>query len=203
LVEQVQQLHQSGVKQCEIARQLNLATWNVSRWCRKLTPLDILTTGSTQQEKDRYHWYKFDKINFHQVNQNSAKILLALLYWCEGCKYPGTNKIEFVCSDEKMQATFIKLMRIAFDGELNETKFRVMLQLHTTHNINKQIAYWSKLLNIPKAQFIKPHLTVKKNSRYRPTYNGTCNLRYFDYKLVLRIMGIYNQISQKIIQQLV
>lgn len=198
-MEEVQTLYQSGIRKCEIARKLNIDTSNVSRWCRKLCSLDQVTELSSHQEKDRYHWYTYEGIKLAKIDQNSAKILLSLLYWCEGCKYPGTNKIEFACSDEKMQITFIKLMRIAFKGELDETKFRVMLQLHTTHNIETQISYWSNLLNIPKAQFIKPHLTIKTASRYRPVYNGTCNLRYSDYRLLLRIMGTYHQISSQII----
>jgi hypothetical protein len=199
LVEQVQELYKSGIRKCNIARQLNQDTTNISRWCRKLSPLDQISESSSYQEKERFHWYTYEKLDFAKIDQNSAKILLSLLYWCEGCKYPGTNKVEFVCSDEKMQMTFIKLMRTAFKGELDESKFRVMLQLHTTHNVEKQIGYWSKLLNIPKTQFIKPHLTVKTASRYRPVYNGTCNLRYFDYRILLRIMGTYNQISSQII----
>ena len=199
LVEQAQALYLSGIRKCDIARRLNQDTTNISRWCRKLSPLDKITQTSSYQEKERYRWYTYENIDFRKIDRNSAKILLSLLYWCEGCKYPGTNKVEFVCSDEKMQVTFIKLMRVAFKDELDETKFRVMLQLHTTHNIDTQINYWSKLLDIPKSQFIKPHLTIKTASRYRSVYNGTCNLRYFDYRLLLRIMGTYNQVSSQII----
>ncbi|MFH1244250.1 MAG: hypothetical protein V1487_01590 [bacterium] len=199
LVEQVQLLYKSGIKKCDIARKLNLDTSNVSRWCRRLCSLDKVNVLSSHQEKERHHWYTYEKIDFAKMNRNSAKILLCMLYWCEGCKYPGTNKLEFVSSDEIMQITFIKLLRIAFKNELDETKFRVMLQLHTTHDISKQIEYWSNLLDIPKSQFIKPHLTIKTGSRYRNTYNGTCNLRYFDYRLLLRIMGTYSQVSNQII----
>ena len=199
LVEQVQKLFASGMTRSEIGRSVGKSSSDISRWCRKLCPLDKITELSSHQEKDRYHWYTYEDIEFEKIDQNRAKILLSLLYWCEGCKYPGTNKIEFVCSDEKMQVAFIKLMRVAFKGELDETKFRVMLQLHTTHNIGTQINYWSKLLDIPKAQFIKPHVTIKTASRYRPVYNGTCNLRYFDYRLLLRIMGTYNQVSSQIV----
>jgi len=99
-----------------------------------------------------------------------------MLYWCEGAKYPGTNRIEFVCSDENMQVVFIKLMRKAFYGELVENKFRVMLKLHTTHNVNKSVDYWSHILDIPISQFVKPHITVKKGTRYRHVYNGTASV---------------------------
>ncbi len=203
LVEQVQSLYSSGMRKCDIAKKLNQDTTNISRWCRKLSPLDKISTSSSYQEKERYRWYTYENLDFAKIDESSAKILLSLLYWCEGCKYPGSNKIEFVSSDETMQTTFIKLMRIAYAEELDESKFRVMLQLHTTHNINSQINYWSKLLDIPVSQFIKPHLTIKTGSRYRSIYNGTCNLRYFDYRLLLRIMGTYAHFSKQFMNQLV
>jgi len=128
-----------------------------------------------------------------------AAILLSVLYWCEGAKYPGTSRIEFVSSDENMQIVFIKLMRQVFAEEIDETKLRVMLQLHSSHNIPITIEHWSKVLNIPRAQFTKSHITVGKNTRYRHTYNGTCALRYHNYRFLLRIMGNYNQISNQII----
>lgn len=195
----MQKLFASGMTRSEIGKSVGKSSSDISRWCRKLCPVDKITEFSSRQEKERYYWFTYDKPDLAKIDSNNAKILLSLLYWCEGCKYPGTNKVEFVYSDEKMQVSFIKLMRIAFKNELDESKFRVMLQLHTTHNIETQINYWSNLLDIPKSQFIKPHLTIKTVSRYRPVYNGTCNLRYSDYRFLLRIMGIYNQISSQII----
>ncbi|HSV94755.1 MAG TPA: hypothetical protein VLH94_02130 [Spirochaetia bacterium] len=198
LVEYVQTLFSSGLKKCDIARKLHQDTSNVSRWCRKSTVFDSLGTPITYQERTRQLLYTQDKIYFANLDANNAKVLLATLYWCEGAKYPGTNRIEFVSSDENMQKTFITLMRIAFAKELVESKFRVMLQLHTTHNVEKSIQYWSKLLSIPPNQFSKPHITVKSASRYRHIYNGTCSIRYQDYRLLLRTMGIYDQIAKRV-----
>jgi len=198
LVEQTQRLFESGLNGREIAQKLHQDTSSISRWCRKSTMFDTLKKPVTFQEKTRQLLYTQDKIKFAHINKNNAKIILATLYWCEGAKYPGTNRIEFVSSDENMQITFITLMRIAFEGEIEESKFRVMLQLHTTHDIKESISYWSKLLEIPIKQFIKPHVTVKSTSRYRHVYNGTCSIRYHDYRILLRTMGIYDQISRRV-----
>jgi len=203
LVEHVQILFKSGIRKCEIAKRLHQDTTNISRWCRKSTVFETLKNPITYQEKKRQLLYTLDKIKLPNLDKNMAKILLATLYWCEGAKYPGTNKIEFVSSDENMQITFITLMRIAFADDLMESKFRVMLQLHTTHNINESIRYWSQLLGISPKQFIKPHITIKSASRYRHVYNGTCSIRYHDYRLQLRTMGIYDQLIKSICKRLI
>ncbi len=139
-------MYLGGTRQCEISKLLHLTTCNVSRWCRKILPTGISLKPRTKQELDRKYWYTFDIINLEKLSQNDAKLLLSLLYWCEGCKYPGSNHIEFVSSDELMQQAFLKLLRFAYKGELDESKFRVLLQLHTTHNVNQQITYWSKFV---------------------------------------------------------
>ncbi len=203
LVEQVQALSKSGLKNYEIAKKLNKSTSNISRWCRKSKEISKPNATSSYQEKIRYFWFTSNQIKINSLSKNMAAILLSALYWCEGAKYPGTSRIEFVSSDENMQVVFIKLMRQVFAGEIDESKFRVMLQIHSSHNIPATIEYWSKLLNIPRGQFTKPHVTVGKNTRYRHLYNGTCALRYHNYRFLLRIMGNYHQVSDQIINQLV
>gem|GEM_PF-795335 len=199
LVETAQSLHLTGLGIRKIAHILHQDSTQISRWCRKATILNTLKHPITRQEKDRHFYYTKDNIKLNKLDMNSAKILLATLYWCEGAKYPGTNRIEFVSSDEDMQAVFIRLMRKVFSKELIESKFRVMLQLHTTHDISSSIQYWSKILEILANQFVKPHITFSQKTRYRHIYNGTCSLRYQNYQLLLRLMGIYNRIAKQLI----
>lgn len=203
IVERAQELFAGGMKRSEIGRQLGKSSSDISRWCRKPFGITKPTFTSTHQERLRYFWYTSNPLKLEKIDKEMAALLLSTLYWCEGAKYPGTSRIEFVSSDEKMQIVFINLMRLVFSGEIDELKFRVMLQLHTSQDAPKTIDYWSRLLNIPTTQFVKPHITIGKNTRYRHTYNGTCALRYHDYRLLLRIMGNYDQASNQIIDQLV
>lgn len=202
LVEVAQQLSQKGLKNIEIARNLHESTSKISRWCRKSHKVGVVTNTSNYQEKERSRLFNLDSIRLGHINEHSAKILLSTLYWCEGCKYPGTSRLEFVSSDETMQQTFITLLRLAYPAEIVNSKFRVMLQLHSTHNIPALISHWSTLLDIPPHQFLKPHITVGKDSRYRHIYNGTCSIRYHDYRLLLRIMGCYTQVGLQITAKL-
>ncbi len=203
LVEQAQALSRAGLKNVEIAKKLNKSTSNISRWCRKEFMITRPTINSSYQEKMRYYLFSNNPVKIRYLSKNLAQVLLSVLYWCEGAKYPGTSRIEFVSSDENMQVVFIKLLRKVFAAEIDESKFRVMLQLHSSHNIPTTTKRWSKLLDVPTTQFIKPHITIGKNTRYRHAYNGTCALRYHNYRFLLRIMGNYDQVANQIIHQLV
>jgi hypothetical protein len=118
-----------------------------------------------------------------------AKLYSALIYWCEGSKYPASNAVTLVNSDPNLLRFFITLLRRAFT--LDESKFKVHLQIHTTHSYVKTSRYWSKLLQIPVRQFIKPTTTSPKGKKHRVHYFGTCTLKYQDYRLLLKLMGIY------------
>ncbi len=199
LVEVVQSLSESGLRNYEIAKKLNKSTSNISRWCRKAKEITKPSLDSSYQEKSRYQLLTSYPIIVDSEDKNLAMIILATLYWCEGAKYPGSNRVDFVSSDENMQITFIKLFRSVFKDNLEESKFRVMLQLHESHNIKQSINYWSKLLSIPTNQFLNPHITKGKQTRYRHIYRGTCSLRYYDYKILLKISGCFSQISNKFV----
>ena len=91
----------------------------------------------------------------------------------------------------------VALLRKGFKP--TESKFRIWLQLHTDHNRNQIFSFWSSLLNIPTTQFMKPRITQKRGGKYRSVYYGTCSLRYNDYTVLLRLMGIYKRFAKKAI----
>ncbi len=200
LVEQVQDLYRSGHSVASITKKLHKSNSNISRWCRKI--LDINGKGClTNQEKRRQYWYNFDNISIANLDTNYCRTLISLLYWCEGAKYPATSSLAFTSSDVEMQKVFIKLLRKAYPNEINESKIKIVLQIPSEFNVYETINYWSNILNIPTNQFYKPHITSTKGNRFRTSYHGTCSLRYHDYRLLLRIMGSYNQISKQIINE--
>jgi hypothetical protein len=140
---------------------------------------------------DKYIVKSIDKID-----SKSAKIYTSLLYWCEGTKYPASNKMEFSNSDPVLQVFFISLLRKAYS--LDESKFRIHLQIHNTHDYEKIKNFWSKLLIIPASQFIKPTITNMKGRKHRKNYMGTCALRYNDFRLKLRLIGLYEEMGLRI-----
>lgn len=124
-----------------------------------------------------------------------AKILSAIMYWCEGSKYPSSNVLTIVNSDPELVYTFIWLLRKAFI--LNESKFTVHLQIHTSHDFHEEKKFWSTLLQINANQFIKPTITNPNGKKHRNTYHGTCTVKYHDFQLQLKLIGLYEMFAKK------
>jgi len=190
-VERARELRKSGWSIRKIAKELAVRSSFVSRWC------EDGTQASTN--KSYLHYYNLrqkylnqDEITLNIDNEN-AKFVASMLYWCEGSKYPSTGLVTFTSSDVDMVRLFVNLLRRGFD--LNESKFRVKLQLHSDQNVEELSIYWSNQLAIPTIRFIKPTITNKTKSRYRNNYLGTCSLRYGDYSVLLRLMGIYKRFA--------
>ena len=129
------------------------------------------------------------------LDKNQAKIFLSLFYWCEGSKYPSHNGVAFSNSDPNLLKTFIKLMRQSFS--LDEKKFRIHLQIHDTHDFAALRNYWSNLLNIAGLQFLKPTVTKRRGTKHRKEYLGTCTIKYQDYRIQLKLMGLYEAFHKK------
>jgi hypothetical protein len=57
--------------------------------------------------------------------------------------------------------------------------------------------YWKKLLGISQDKFYKPTVTAATQGRHRLNYLGTCSVKYYNYRLQLRLIGIYEQFMRK------
>lgn len=134
---------------------------------------------------------KFVSKSINTLTRNEAKFIAALLYGCEGSKYPAQRGLAFANSDPGLILSFIKLLRKAFD--LDEKKFSVHLQIHTTHDYNEMKNFWSNLLFLPETCFSKPTVTIPKGGKHRSIYKGTCTLRYWDYRIQLKLLGIFER----------
>jgi transcriptional regulator with XRE-family HTH domain len=111
------------------------------------------------------------------LDQNLAKIICSLIYYCEGAKNARYG-VCFMNSDSELVKTFLELFRMSFN--INENKFRICLHLHKYHNPQKQIKFWSKETHIPIGQFIKPYLKQNTAKRSKKGYNGCASIRYHD-----------------------
>jgi hypothetical protein len=128
-------------------------------------------------------------------NKDMNKLICAVLYGCEGAKYPASNKIAFTNSDDQLICTFVNLIRRSF--VLDESKWRVHLQIHTDQDYPELIKFWSSLLKIDSNKFIKPTITSPNGKKHRNIYKGTCTVRYYDYRLQLKLIGIFGEFMRK------
>lgn len=169
----------------------------IRNWCKNdylETRWDTLLSSNERKRNE----LKSSDISFINnglsLDKNTLKIIAAIIYWCEGSKYPSTNKVDLTNSDPILLQLFIKLLRDNF--RLDESKFRIKLQIHSNQNPELIKNYWSRLLNIPKSQFIKPTITASGGKKHRKVYMGTCTIRYSDYKIQLKLTGIYEQFGK-------
>ncbi len=194
IVERARLARRKGLSLRAIEIQLGVPNSTISTWVRDVKSNNHFYQKarlSEREEKNKFSHLLKD----YEVDKDQAKILLSLLYWCEGSKYPSTNCVAFSNSDYVLLKTFIYLMRKGF--AIEEEKFRVRLQLHTTHDIRKENNFWSRLLKISLTQFGKPTITIPKDKRKRSVYRGTCTIKYYDVKLLLQLTGIFEAFAGK------
>lgn len=198
VIRKARKLRKQDFSYKEIAKILKVPDTAVGRWCfgtkggrghslREVKRNEELRKQITRDEEE------FVKNKKGSIDDEEARFLASLLYWCEGSKYPTASRIDFVNSDARMIKTFIWLLRKGFS--LDEKKFRVHLQTHGTHNLEELKKYWAEVLDISKRQFIKPTVTKPTGGRHRKDYKGTCTLRYYDYRVALKLIAIYETLA--------
>lgn len=181
----------------KISKNLGIPDSTISRWVRDIKSQEKIFSMARERETQSKKYY-LERINNIAIDSNNAKILCSLLYWCEGAKHPANNFVAFANSDEKLIKVFLFLLRKGF--AIDENKLRAHLQLHTTHNVNSSVRYWSKSLNIPIKNFYKPTITKPNKLRKRNNYLGTCTIKYFDVNLLLGITGLYESFAKRIFE---
>ncbi|MCL4354904.1 hypothetical protein M1349_05605 [Patescibacteria group bacterium] len=171
----------------------------IRNWCQD----DFLGTRwdtlliSNQRKRRKIKSSEISSISsIKELDTNNAKVFASLIYWCEGTKYPASNKLEFANSDPLLLKLFTTLLRKAF--VLKESKLRVHVQIHDTHDFKKIKNFWSNHLDIPQSQFIKPTVTKPRGGKHRKDYLGTCTVRYYDYRIQLKLIGIYEAFAKKL-----
>lgn len=195
-VNQARRLASDGLSYTEIAQKLNISKSQISVWCNDLSESSHSSTIRTHQKRRKLLLESENEIvksiNFDKTN---AKIFCGILYGCEGSKYPASNGVALTNADPDLILSFLTLFRKAFD--INEGKLRVHLQIHTDQNYQKLVSYWSSLLDIPEAQFYKPTVTKPHGRKHRDKYLGTCTVKYYDYRLQLKLIGIFEEFMRK------
>jgi len=195
IVQKAIRLKEKGVAVTKITKELGITRGTLLRWCINI-PSNNANHLRNKKLKEVYRnkgKYYVANIN---INKDTAKILAALIYWCEGYKYPNCNCIGFANSDINLTKTFLKLFRMGFSPK--EDKLRAHLQMHDTHDKNEITSFWSKILSIPENQFQKPTITKALLKMKRIDYKGTCTVRYYDSNLYQEIIGTYEAFFKKL-----
>lgn len=203
--QQAIRLRKKGFSLKEIAGTLKVAKSSVSLWVRdtklslsaqqqilrKMKKGQIVaqqTLKSIRLQKERNAHKQAQKIISKFIsNQESNKIICAMLFWCEGTKSVNES-VSFTNSDSNLIQTFLSLLRKSYC--LNELKFRVSMHLHEYHVEADQLKFWSEASNIPASQFTKTFWKKHTGKRIRDGYEGCIRVRYFDVNIARELHAI-------------
>lgn len=180
----------------EIGRKLDISDSTISVWCRDIKRGNLRKYVKTSRNI-RKSISKSDQgvLKNVKIDNNTAKVFCGIIYGCEGSKYPASNCVHFTNSEPDLMVSFVNLLRNAY--KLDESKWRVHLQIHNDQEFIKLAKYWSQILKIPLHKFYKPTITKAKEGKHRTNYLGTCSVKYYDYKLQLKLIGIFEAFMRK------
>ncbi|MDD5221176.1 MAG: helix-turn-helix domain containing protein [Candidatus Pacebacteria bacterium] len=113
------------------------------------------------------------------------------LYWGEGAK-THESTLSISNSDPAIVNFFIKWVTVAL--KMPREKIKIDLHLYKDMNIEKELNFWSEILNIPRNQFIRPYIKKSESTRinHKGSFgHGTCNARIGNARLTEQVlMGI-------------
>lgn len=203
-------LRRQGCSFNEIANKLHISKSSCGQWLR-----DVVVTGKGRKRllkrreigqkrsqetrrvrlslrKERVAQSVGELMRTLKVDNRSAKIFCALLYWCEGTK--DDQRLIFTNSDPVLVQLFMKLMRQAF--MMNEARWRALVHIHEYHDDICQKKFWSKITGIPFVQFHKSYKKPHTGHNKRSNYPGCISIRYGDMLIAHELVRIYQQLAE-------
>ncbi len=163
------------------ARIRELRDWNQQRIER------YRQTRAKTKEDRLSKTYSEQKKRIFPLSKRDILIAGLFLYWGEGSK-TRILELQVANTDPAVPKFFVywvtKFLR------LDKQKIRVHLHLYSDMDIEKEKNFWSKALEIPISQFIKPY--IKKNSSEfinRGTFgHGTCTIKVANARVSEEVM---------------
>lgn len=203
------ELRRQGKTLGEILKEVSVSKGSLSYWLRNISLTDEQLARIKYKSdiiKDKFIKFNESKRKESENNKriivnkaireiNSAslrelKLIGIGLYWAEGYKGRACRGVEFTNTDPAM----IKLMMRWFREIccVQESQFRIRIQIHNATDVAKIRRYWSSITGIPTNQFTKTYIktspTSKRKSGILIPY-GVCSIRISDIKLITRIRG--------------
>ena len=119
-----------------------------------------------------------------KMTKELGQLMFAVFYLAEGTKTEG--QMSFANSNPNLLKAILTLFRNVSIPD--ESKFRCCLHLRKDQTDEKLKTFWSKLLQIPKSQFIKSQFDERTKNKTYPDYKGVCIIYYYDTAAQRRTM---------------
>lgn len=131
--------------------------------------------------------YEDQKRYWVSLSKRELEIAGLFLYWGEGSK--RLNGPVFLNNTDPKVMKFV-LYWFVKGLHIPQEKIRVDLHLYSDMNVEKEISFWRKTLNLPLSQFRNPYIkkSLKADIDHKGFGHGTCGLVVNDVFLKERIM---------------
>lgn len=213
LREEAIKLRLQGYTYSQIKHELNISKSTLSGWLKNLplseTSLKILSKNKELSKDIRIERFRQTARNkwitrLTKVLDDQGKKMLPLtekelflagvfLYWGEGSKQRGIVAV----SNSDPRVIRFMLFWMTKIIKVPKEKLKIRLHLYNDMNIDEEIGFWSRSINISRSQFNSPY--IKKSTRDSVTYksfgHGTCNLIYCSMEVSERIAMSIKAIS--------
>lgn len=204
-------LRKNGMSIKQIAHELQVSSSSASIWVRDvvvtkkgITKLTERLTAARVKSglvlRNRKEQRELSAIAMAKklISQTSLKqadkfLIAALIYECEGAK-TDKSSLEFTNSDPLLIKIFLKLLRETF--QLDESKFRVIMHLHSYHSEKAEKQFWSKVTNIPEGKFYKAYQKVESGNA-KAGYRGCVQIKYFDVTIKRTLLAGKTLLAEK------
>lgn len=129
------------------------------------------------------------------IDISVGKIILAVLYWCEGNKYPASRGLKFGNSDPKMIKLFLALLRYCY--HIDEEKLRLTIQCRSDQDPAALTLFWTEITQIPQSKHYHPRSDKRSigKSTQKTNYMGVCVIDYFDSNLQCELQFFGEQLG--------
>lgn len=130
------------------------------------------------------------------LNQEIAKIALAMLCLGEASRTPGTFALG--SSDPRIIILFLELLKKCFSFDIE--KVRCTVQCRADQDTASLEEFWMNITKIPKRLFYKANIDPRTKGKItkRNTYKGVLRVDYFDTKVKIELETLaqllYNQV---------
>lgn len=196
-------LRKQGKSYSQIKEKLNVSKSSLSLWLRNY-PLseerirELRDWNEQRIEKFRNTMKKkretrlnilLEKLRKHILPLSEKELFIAglMLYWGEGAK-----TTPFVASLSNTNPEIVKFFLYWLDEIMKFPKNKIVVRLHLYRdmNINEEINYWSRALNVSVNQFKSPYIkkTTFKGLTYKSFGHGTCNIIVYGRDIIEKIM---------------
>ena len=205
-------LRLEGFSYSQIKSEMNLSKSTLSNWLsnyplspekiRELRDLNPRRIENCRNTKAKKVSERLDKVYTKAASDilvlNKRELFVAglFLYWGEGSKSERTTT-GLSNTDPAMLRFFLKWLYLM---GVSQKKLNIVLQLYVDMDVNKEINFWSKELDLPRNLFKRCYIkgsTLSGLTYKRGFGHGTCNIRVYNRDLAEYVHASMKYIGSK------